>query len=573
MASLFALDVDTKEIQNVGTTDVITFQNYTGPHLHIDSAAAITSIGTALGRAFASRRSVAGTAGDPNRYYVIHAIDPSTSEKLDADILMLGAGVGVDHIDNVRRIISGYLRQSYGYSASDAATLATFITVYNAVYRGKLSVFTDRYKDVVTKNLTADKVGIAINYKDWPGNTQLVIPLSNVQFSSLSTIDTSIISDKTVVDSLRTEDDKGIDVRKDMVDIKEREADIAADAADRAQKEADELSRQTAEQDALAQQMDKDADTAQDDADAARRDAEKAAQDAELARQQAEEAQRAADEAAEEASKHPKNKKAQNAAEEKQSEADAAAAEAQKKQQDADTKSEDATLKQEQADKLKQEAEDAKKLAEQQAQAAQAAADEAARAKQLSEEKQSEASADRGAIAKDMQDLLETEKANAGAPMLEGMILTNAEEKLSGIVRVNLDTGKVVKSSPVTVIRNRTLYDAGVAFIAIAGESGENHAIKLVQLDKNSMEIVKESDDSVSPDSVLVQNGSSYYCVIESGKSWVLAEYDAEITKRHVSSVTVDPSSPVTVTEKGIMVTGSDNMIKILSLEDLSAIK
>ena len=81
-----------------------------------------------------------GTSGSQNLYYVIHAVDPNTKEKLDADILIIGENAQVDHVQNLRRILSSYLSSAYDYSRQDADTLAHFITVYNAVYRSKMDV-------------------------------------------------------------------------------------------------------------------------------------------------------------------------------------------------------------------------------------------------------------------------------------------------------------------------------------------------------------------------------------------------------------------------------------------------
>ena len=77
-----------------------------------------------------------------------------------------------------------------------------------------MDTFRNKYKDAVTKNLSADKAGLALSYRDWPGKSQIVIPLSDAANGGLSTIDTSIISDKQVVQSMREKDGKGIDERK-----------------------------------------------------------------------------------------------------------------------------------------------------------------------------------------------------------------------------------------------------------------------------------------------------------------------------------------------------------------------
>ena len=187
-----ALEVDRAELQSAGANSVV-FINYTGPHQIINTVEQIRSIGSGLGGSISANSARESRAGQASRYYVIHAVDPSTTEKLDADILILGEQAIVDHIDNLRRIIAAYLESAYGYSRKDSQTLAVFVTVYNAVYRGKLDVFKQKYKTVVTKNLTADKAGLALNYAEWPGKTQIVIPLSDVRSGGLSAVDTSVI--------------------------------------------------------------------------------------------------------------------------------------------------------------------------------------------------------------------------------------------------------------------------------------------------------------------------------------------------------------------------------------------
>ena len=234
IGTAFAIEVDQNELKQAENTP-IEFINYTGSHTEIDSLRAIAEIGKGL--AGAARR---GRAGDMNRYAVIHAVDTTVTTGLDADILIIGSAAKVDHINNMRVIIASYLQSAYGYSEKDAKTIAHFITIYNAVYRGNLDSFKGKYKAVVLRYLTAEKVGLALRYDEWPGHTQIVIPLSDQKYSgTLSTIDTTSISDKHVVEKMREQDDKDIETRKDMIDLKERESSAARERANAAQQEAD----------------------------------------------------------------------------------------------------------------------------------------------------------------------------------------------------------------------------------------------------------------------------------------------------------------------------------------------
>ena len=235
LCNAYSQPVNRSELESAGTIDSVNFESYSGPHKIVESINSIRGIGSSLGSLLAAPSEEVTLSVNP-KYSVIHAVDPNEKQKLDADIFLINETATVDHIDNLRRIISSYLSSAYGYSEKDADTLAIFITVYNAVYRSKMDFWKSRYKDVVIKNLTQEKAGLALSYTQWPGATQIVIPLGEVVDGGLSTVDTSAISDKNVVSSMKEDDDKGIDARKDLVNIKEREADIASEKAAEAKK-------------------------------------------------------------------------------------------------------------------------------------------------------------------------------------------------------------------------------------------------------------------------------------------------------------------------------------------------
>ena len=107
--------VNEPEIRSVGS-DTVEFVNYNGPHAVINTLDQIKSIGSGLGAVIAPNPAESATAGARNRYYVIHAVDPATTDKLDADILFIGPDASVAHIRNLRHIIAGYLVSAYNYS-------------------------------------------------------------------------------------------------------------------------------------------------------------------------------------------------------------------------------------------------------------------------------------------------------------------------------------------------------------------------------------------------------------------------------------------------------------------------
>lgn len=524
--NIFALEVDKTELQSTKST-TIEFISYTGPHKIIDSVEAIKGIGNSLGKEIAPSRDTSKTANLGNKYTVIHAIDENETGKFDADIIFINKNANVDHITNLRRIISAYLVSAYDYSEADADTLAVFITVYNAVYRGDLDSFKNKYKDVVVKNLSSNNCGLSVNYKDWPGASEIVIPLYDVKNGGLSTIETSVISDKKVVESMKEDDDKNIESRKEMVDIKEREAEESQEKANAAQKKAVE------EQKKLKEEKQK---------------TEEAKAEAKEAEKKSEQAKAEAEEAKKEAEANPEDEELQKVAEEKQEEAEAAEQEAEEKQEALEEQQEAEAAQEEKTEEAKEEAKTEQERAD---------------------KKQTEAQTERKDIAKDQQIVQNNEIKEASTPSSYGIVLTDEANILSKLVKFNSKTGEVIKSSPVTVIRNRTIYKTPDAYIAIAGENEGNGTIKLVLIDIETMEIFAESEETVSDTSVLVNDGNEYYCVINYDDDWVVGKYDETLALRLKSKVNVKQSTPITVTESGIVVTDKNGNLKLLSKESL----
>lgn len=518
--NIYSLEVAKNELEESSKNTVIEFINYAGPHRIIESAASIRGIGENLGIKVAEDAANSFSSSSSEKYYVIHAIDENEKSKLDADIIVLNKNAGVDHINNLRRIIAGYLHSAYAYSNEDSDTLAVFITVYNAVYRGKIDYFGERYKSVVTKNLDSKSCGLSINYKEWAGSTQIVIPLYDVLNGGLSTIDTTTISDSEVIKSMKDDEDRNIDARKDLVDIKERESDEAYDKAQKAQKDAVIEAKELAEEEAKTKELEEEAKSAAEKAD---------------------DAQQLADE-------NPDDEELQEMAEDARKEAE--------------LKQEEAAEQKQKEEEKRQQVEDSKY--------------EAAKQQQLSDKKDLEAQNERKEIAKDQSAVQKENAAKAKIKSGYAMVLADETNLLSSLVRFNEDNGQIIKASPVKVIRNRTIFKTTDKYIAIAGDTpsdnNSNKDIKLVLLDLDKLEIFSESEQSVSENSVLVQSGSSYLCVIsnDADKSWSIGQFDENLNLISKSELKVSPNTPITITDSAIVVTDSTGKLKLLDKNNLS---
>ena len=522
----FAIEVDKPEIDSV-KNKTIEFINYTGPHDAVDSADTIRGIGSNLAGAVK-----AGRAGDMNRYSVIHCV-------LDADIFIIGKNAGVDHINNVRLIIAGYLKAAYGYSDKDAATLAHFVTIYNAVYRKNMDFFNQKYKQVVTKNLTKEKAGLALRYDEWPGQTQIVIPLTDQKYAgTISSVDTTSISDKKVVEKMREDKGKDLEKRKEMVDLKERESEEAAKRAEVAKKEADVKQKE-------ADKQKKEADTKQKAAEKQKKETE----------QKQKEAKKAEEKAA--TTGKPEDKKV---AEEKKKEAEKSQKETEKKTEEAKKAKDAADEKQKKADEAKKEVKEEEKMAE---------------------KKTEEAQTDRKDIASDTQKIIEEKKAEkkaegdaaiASSIPGYGLKVVDDSKMLSELVLLDLKTEEELRTSGINTIRGRNLHIVGKNLMAIAGTKSGNAVIALVLIDAKSLEIVKQSQENIAGESVLIKNGNDYYAVIDNNGKYFIGRYNDKLELQAKSAVEVLPYTPITIGDKGLLVQDSKNNIRLLKLTDLTNI-
>ena len=467
------LKPDRGEIESAKSSSV-AFVNYEGPQSRIDSLAAIKGLGASLGIEMAAGGQ-ARSAGSAARYQVIRAIDAAVKEGLDADILILGPEAQVDHVRNLRWIIAGYLVSAWAYAQGDAYTLATFITVYNAVHRGDMKYLGSKYKGVVLKELGAETAGLALSYTEWPGKSRIVIPLSaGAAAGKLGAVDTGVVSDKAVADSLKGQPDKGVGDRQALVDVKEREAAQAQADLDKKKADLAQAEKKLAE------------DRAKAEADRAALEAEKApAAAAKTAATGSTPATGTTPVGTAPAGTTPAGTAAPPAAE--------------LATKEAAVKAEEAAVAAAAADVA------AKK-------------DEAAAGTAAVAAKKDEAAADRKDITADQKAVIATEVAAKGAAAANGIFLIRVGEDanhLAQIVFVDADKGTLIRLSRINSLHLRSFAELSDAFVAVSGLDGKPGGVKLVKLDKVSLESVAESKSDVFGESVVLVSGTSIYAVVK----------------------------------------------------------
>ncbi|HUX39453.1 MAG TPA: P83/100 family protein [Rectinemataceae bacterium] len=541
LLGLSALDVAKSEIESTREAK-ISFVNYEGPQSIVQSAAEIRGIGLGLATAIGAPGQAIARAGDLDRYAVIRAVDPSIEAGLDADIIVIGKDAVVDHIDNVRRIVAGYLEKAWGYSRADAATLSVFITVYNAVHRGDMAYLSAKYKAVVLAQLSPDNAGLATKWDEWPGKTRILIPLSSgAKPGAAGAVSTGTISGQEVTQGMKTEQGGGIPDRQALVDIKQKEVAQSQDQAAKAKEEAAAAAAQAEAAKAQLAQAQKDLAAAQAAAPAAQAAAPGPA--APSATPQAPAAQTAQAGAAATTAAPPA------AAPTVPAPATPAATPQGQAQQASVTTPAVAAAEQNVANAQK---------ALDTAQATEAAKTaEAQKADAAAASKQAEIAADRKSIATDQNAAIAGQVAVANAAESAGILLfeiVDAGYPFARLDFVDTTTGALIRASTLNSIRSRSIVDDGSLIVAVAGKEGGTGAVRLVALDRKSLAKVAESSVDIHPESLVAKIDGAYYAVIKAGDGkYYLGRFGSDLKETARSKDAVNPLT--------FMVKGADGIV------------
>ena len=523
----YGVEVDEQELTS-SPSDVIQFQNYSGPVIRFETDTQIRGIGASLAGNLPSideDQIRPGTAVFAGKYRVTR-IPPGGSGPLrGADILELLPQAAVDHIDNLRRIISGYLEAAFGYSRQDAETLSFFVTIYNAVHRGAVDRFSQRYTPEVMASLNPEKVGLSLVYSEWAGASQIVIPLSlGAGPGQLSSLPADELASPEVVENLRDSSDQGIEERQQVSELIDRAVE----------QEQDQIAETRTALDAEQQEIERE----QQDL-AERQAANQAAQD-QAAQQQAEAEQRRAEAEANSDSE---------AAAAAQRDADAAASQSEQLADEAET------LEEEQRDIEQRQAAAEAEEAELDTRQAQAEA-----AQERSDEIREETA----------QDIQQTQTAAAPVPVLFPATRIANGVLLSKFSFINAQDGSGLnREAPIDIV-GRSLVSTSAGLLGITPGSDADRG-NLVLLDNSSLgELVRGTQPVAIQSAVHVdaRNASVYAVVFQDG-DWYLGQFDLTLNAVQFSVIPVQPQTSIVATDTAILVTRKDGRIARLTRTDL----
>ncbi len=526
---LFGLDVAEDELGRTADEE-IEFVNYEGPVSVSESVDMIRSIGEFLGRDELADRDSREYFG---RYRVERAVDPDVTDGFDADIFVVLPQARVDHIRNLRLMVSGYLETAYDYSADGAGLIAELATIYNAVYRGELSNFEERYKPVVYERLSTESVGLSTVYNDWPGNTQMVIPLRRGR----ALVDPFELADDVVIGDLREREDMGIAERRALVSLMEDVIEIEREeiVAERERFAADLEELEDRERELLREREALERLSEEERAEAEQR--MRLSQEA-LSQRMAALADRA--ETIEELEDD-----VEEMEERVQAERDVIA-------QDRDELLDDDEVETADLDPADEEVDD-----EEIAEADEIAALEAPR---------------------DTVDLIEvsrvgrhqTGQSSDEAALEDGAVDSAGHDALptGRIARVFVDNARVSHRSAIDRITSRQLREFREGYLVIEGLSDTTG--RLVRVDQRDLEEVTSSQEEVfNRSSIAIVDGDAVFAVVHDDSQWRIGRFSADLELESLSTVTVDRHTFIVVHDDFLVVQADADTFAVLSQDNL----
>jgi hypothetical protein len=171
---MFSFSLQTKDAPSLSEGEIkaskkVKFQNKDSTKAPNSKRNLDAEIGTKLSESVDknSKEKVSGIV--VNRYI-------SQDDKMGGDILTLSSDFKANHINTIKRILSAYIQSTFSYDTKKSDILTFYVLYYNVMHRANKNFFIEKYSKILTDDLVQESVGISVNYSEWTGKTQIVVP-------------------------------------------------------------------------------------------------------------------------------------------------------------------------------------------------------------------------------------------------------------------------------------------------------------------------------------------------------------------------------------------------------------
>jgi hypothetical protein len=133
-------------------------------------------------------------------------------------------------------------------------------------------------------------------------------------------------------------------------------------------------------------------------------------------------------------------------------------------------------------------------------------------------------------------------------------------------------TDNVLRSSPLDTVYVRTLTFTGGKILAIAGENRGNGAIRLIEINPRTLEMVKQGDVDLQANSLIWVNGSDLYAITIDldSKTLNLGRFNTDLALQAKSKIAVHPNATVSIQQGSLLTQKADGSPAVLNAADLT---
>jgi hypothetical protein len=492
-------------------------------------------------------------------------------EKYSADIFFIDRDARVDHIKNVRRIISSYLASMYRYSIREADTLALFLTYYNAVYRGDMDYLARNYNKAVMKHINSSNAGLATDYRQWPGRTAMLIPLTDDSMrDKIRSIDPFVIGDKRTIEEIK-KDKSSLESRKEMTELKEKNLEEEKRKADELKKE---IEREKAAQQERENKIREEQKKTEEAKQALEKEKQKLIQEQKDAEKiqdpdkKAEELKKISEEEEDLRKKAEELKKQEAKQEEEMSIVSEDKKETAEKEEELKKQDEIVAEKEKILEEEKKElAEEIQKSEEQK---------EDVKTPEEVQQKEEELKKKEEELDK-REDQLRSDTAEKNIYALK-LFYLKIKNYLAGghynneMFMINPETREIEFKSPVTNIcgRRYDIFSGGIVVITHRGDHQKGHNLTLI--DRNTLKAAKTGSDDIFWRSFIEIRDQNIYAITKKGDKYYLGKFNTDLVLEAESKEEVNQDSFITFFEESIYINRADKSIMILKKDDLAFI-
>jgi hypothetical protein len=195
--------------------------------------------------------------------------------------------------------------------------------------------------------------------------------------------------------------------------------------------------------------------------------------------------------------------------------------------------------------------------------------EDAEKQEQFAEKKTEEAQRERQSIAQDQQSIINRDAQPAG---LIGIVLERRDSALGRLISIDPATRKELRRSQLDTVYVRTLIFAGGKILAIAGENQGSGAIRLIEINSRSLEMAKQGNDDLHPNSLIWVNGSDLYAITTdlTDGTLYLGRFNADLALQAKSKTAIHPNASVSIQQGSLLTQRADGSAVLLNSADLT---